>query len=563
MRARGPLSAVVAALLVLPGCTSTNDGDDVDRAQLTAEDLADQAGPRAWGAAPAPSDQDREEPLPIRTGWGPSADEIERAREMVADMSLKQRAGQVIVARYSGTAAPTKLVNGLHLGGVVVFSDNITSAAQIKKANRALQRSAKAAGRRFPVTVAVDQEGGIVERFTGGTRFPSFMTAGAADDTGLTGAAAAASGSELAGLGFTTDYAPVADVTVGAADAAIGSRSAGSRPRMVAEHVVASARGYESRGVVPVLKHFPGHGSLTTDSHLALPVQRRSVAELERTDYVPFRAAIEAGLPAVMVGHVDVRKVDPGTPSSLSRKVITGQLRERLGFEGLVVTDALNMQAVADRYGSARAAVHALGAGADVVLMPPSAREARDGIVRAVREGRLSSERLIQAATRHVALLLHQKAETKPKPAGSSRAVSARWSAAAITSVAGPCAGRLVGRRIRLAGDAAGLLRPYLARAGVQVVTKPAPKANKKARKRWAATPVVRVLGYGDPAGPGDVVVALDRPYVLGASRARVKLATYGSTPGALAAVTNVLLGKADAPGELPVQVRGVARTGC
>jgi beta-N-acetylhexosaminidase len=544
---------VVAALLVLPGCTSTDDEPDRERAVLTTEDLADQAGPRAWGAARAPSDQDREEPLPIRTGWGPSADEIERAREIVADMTLKQRAGQVIVARYGGTAAPTKLVNGLHLGGVIVFSDNISSAAQIKKTNRALQRSAKAAGRRFPVTVAVDQEGGIVERFTAGTPFPSFMTAGAADDPELTRAAGAASGAELAGLGFTTDYAPVGDVTVGAADVAIGSRSAGSRPRLVAEHAVASAHGFESRGVVPVLKHFPGHGSLTTDSHLALPVQRRSVAQLERTDYVPFRAAIEAGLPAVMVGHVDVRKVDPGTPSSLSRKVITGQLRERLGFDGLVVTDALNMQAVADRYGSARAAVRTLQAGADVVLMPPSPRDARDGIVRAVREGRLSSERLVQAATRHVALLLHQKARpTKPKPAGSSRAVSARWSAAAITSVAGPCAGRLVGRRVRLAGDAAGLLRPHLARASVKVVTKKNAKAT-----------VVRVLGYGDPAGPGDVVVALDRPYVLGASRAKVKLATYGSTPGALSAVTNVLLGKASAPGRLPVRVGGVARTGC
>jgi beta-N-acetylhexosaminidase len=545
MRARGALSAVVAALLVLPGCTST-DETDADRAVLSAEDLAEQDGPRAWAAAPAPGDQDREEPLPIRTGWGPSADEIERARALVADMSLKQRAGQVIVARYGGTAAPTKLVNGLHLGGVIAFSDNITSAAQIKKANRALQRSAKAAGRRVPVNVAIDQEGGIVERFTDGTRFPSFMTAGAAGDTKLTRAAGAASGAELAGLGFTTDYAPIADVTVGAADVTIGSRSASSKPRLVAEHAVASARGYESRGVVPVLKHFPGHGSLTTDSHLALPVQRRSVAEMERTDYVPFRAAVEAGLPAVMVGHIDVRKVDPGTPSSLSRKVITGQLREGLGFEGLVVTDALNMRAVADRYGSARAAVRALHAGADVVLMPPSPRDARDGIVRAVREGRLSSERLIQAATRHVALLLHQKAQpTRPKPAGTSRAVSARWSAAAVTSVAGPCDGRLLGRRVRLAGDAAGLLRPHVARAGVQVVAKPPPKAKKKARKRWAATPVVRVLGYGDPAGPGDVVVALDRPYVLGASRARVKLATYGSTPGALAAVTNVLLGKA------------------
>jgi beta-N-acetylhexosaminidase len=552
MRARGALAAVVAALLVLPACTGAADGD---RVALTAEALRDQSGPRAWAALPAPGDEVREEPLPIRTGWGPTADEIERARALVADLSLKERAGQVIVARYRGTSAPTGLVDGLHLGGVVVFSDNIRSNDQIRGTNRALQRSAKAAGRRFPVTISVDQEGGIVERVTGGTRFPAFMTAGAAADPGLTRAAAAASAAELAGLGFTTDFAPDADVTVGAADAAIGSRSAGSQPRTVAEHAVASARGYASRGVVPVLKHFPGHGALTTDSHLALPAQRRTVGELERTDYVPFRAGIDAGLPAVMVGHVDVRSVDPGTPSSLSRKVITGQLRDRLGFEGLVVTDALDMQAVAARFGSARAAVRALAAGADVLLMPPSARDARDGVVRAVRSGRLSSGRLVQAATRHVALLLHQKARgTRPKAPGSGGAVSARWSAAALTSVAGPCSGRLVGRKVRLTGDpvAVARLRPHLAGAGVQVVT----------RKKATAT-VVRLLGYGDPAARGDVVVALDRPYVLGASRAQVKLATYGSTPGALQALTSVLLGRSSAPGHLPVPVGGVGRTGC
>jgi beta-N-acetylhexosaminidase len=310
MRARGALAAVVAALLVLPACTGAADGD---RVALTAEALRDQSGPRAWAAVPAPGDEVREEPLPIRTGWGPTADEIERARALVADLSLKERAGQVIVARYRGTSAPTGLVDGLHLGGVVVFSDNIRSNDQIRGTNRALQRSAKAAGRRFPVTISVDQEGGIVERVTGGTRFPAFMTAGAAADPGLTRAAAAASAAELAGLGFTTDFAPDADVTVGAADAAIGSRSAGSQPRTVAEHAVASARGYASRGVVPVLKHFPGHGALTTDSHLALPAQRRTVGELERTDYVPFRGSNEARMRVDQVGHIAIRSVYPAT----------------------------------------------------------------------------------------------------------------------------------------------------------------------------------------------------------------------------------------------------------
>ncbi|MGA9748531.1 MAG: glycoside hydrolase family 3 N-terminal domain-containing protein, partial [Nocardioides sp.] len=389
--------AAAATLLVLPACTVAEDAPE--QAVLAHQALADATVPRAWAVAPADGGVRSEEPLPIRTGWGPTADEIERARALVGDLTLRERAGQVILARYAGTAAPARLVNRLHLGGVVAFSANVAGAEQTRAANRALQRAARAAGRRFPVSIAIDQEGGLVERFTSGTRFPTFMSTGAAGDPRLTRAAAAASASELAGLGYTTDFAPVADVSVGRADVAIGSRAAGSSPDVVASHAVEASRGYWSRGVVPTLKHFPGHGALTTDSHLALPVQRRSVAQLDATDFAPFRAAVDAHLPSVMVGHIDVRAVDPGMPASVSRKVITGQLRERLGFEGLVVTDALDMRAVAQRFPSGRAAVRALAAGADVVLMPPSPLEARDAIVSAVRSGRLSSQRLVQAAT--------------------------------------------------------------------------------------------------------------------------------------------------------------------
>jgi beta-N-acetylhexosaminidase len=550
--------AASAALLLLSGCSG---GGEPGRAVLVGEALADETVPRAWASAPSDGATSSVDALPIGTGWGPSAAEIERARELVAGLSLRERAGQVVVARYAGTTPPSDLVNRLHLGGVVMFSDNVRSTGQVASGNRALQRSARAAGRKFPVTVAVDQEGGLVERVTGGTRFPAFMTAGAAGDVRLTRAVSRASGAELAGLGFTTDYAPVADVTVGSGDVAIGSRSAGSRPAEVAEHAVAAAEGYRAAGVVPTLKHFPGHGALTADSHLTLPTQRRSVGELERTDYVPFRAGVEAGLPSVMVGHINVRAVDPGMPASLSRAVITGELRDKLGFDGLVVTDALDMQAVARRFASGRAAVRALAAGADVVLMPPSPRDARDGIVRAVRSGRLSSERLVQAATRQVALLLHQRsAGSSPRPPGAARGLSARWSAAAVTSVAGPCRGRLVGRRVLVRGAASDVLgfEAAAAAGGLRVVSRP-PK--KKAQRKDITT--VRLVGSSGGPASGDVLVALDRPYVLGAGRSPVRLATYGSTPGAMRALVDVLLGRATAPGELPVPVAGAARSGC
>lgn len=552
-------SGVAAALLVLPSaCTDTPTAREPERVVAAGHVLRTQAAPepRVWGLAGGSSAVSRAEPLPVGTGWGPSRRTIERARAAVGRMTLRERAGQVIVAHYAGTAPPVDLVRRLHLGGVVLFERNVVSNDQVRASNRALQAAVRRDGRRFGVTVAVDQEGGVVERVTTATRFPSFMTAGAAGSLALTRAAATASGGELAGLGFTTDYAPVADVTVGPADPVIGSRSAGSDVRAVTAHALAAARGHRAAGVVPVLKHFPGHGSVTADSHFTLPVQRRSRAELAGSDLVPFRAGVRAGLPSVMVGHVDVRAVDPGVPSSLSPKVVDGLLRRRLGFDGLVVTDALNMGAVTRTHDSAGSAVAALRAGVDVLLMPPSPQRAREGIVAAVESGRLASQRVDQAATRHVALLMHQRAQRaqaqhrQARAPGASWAESARWSAAALTSLSGPCSGRLVDDSVKVTGDP----------AAVATFRTVAREAGLRFGERGTT---VRLLGHGDGAARGDVVVALADPYVLGASRAPVRLATYGSTPGAIAALVDVLLGKAPAPGRLPVPVVGVPRPGC
>ena len=236
------------------------------------------------------------------------------------------------------------MVRDLHLGGVIAFSANVASAEQVRAVNRTLTRQVP---RKWPLFLGVDQEGGVVERLRGAaTRFPTFMSTGAAGDPGLTQEAYAAGAAELRGLGFTVDFAPDADVTSGPGDPTIGSRAASSRPAVVAEHVVAAATGFSTAGVLPVIKHFPGHGSVPADSHLTLPVQGKTRAQLEASDLVPFARGIEAGLPAVMVGHLDVRAVDPRVPSSLSRKVVTGLLRDELGFEGLVVTDSLEMAAV-------------------------------------------------------------------------------------------------------------------------------------------------------------------------------------------------------------------------
>jgi beta-N-acetylhexosaminidase len=539
----------VSAVLLAASCTSAPPAPVEHRADVAAVPAA--SGTSATG---------RFRPLPIANGWGPTPAEIAHARRLVGGLTLSQRAGEVIVASYSGTAAPVAMVRDLHLGGVIAFSGNVRSTAQIRSVNKTLQASVRTSGRTWPLLVGVDQEGGLVQRVTAGaTGFPTFMTSGAAGDPDLTRRVYAASGAELVGLGFNVDFAPDADVTMGPADPAIGARSAGSSPVAVTTQVLAALEGFSSAGILPVVKHFPGHGSVTTDSHLGLPVQGASLKTLRGRDLVPFAAVLKAGTSSVMVGHLSVPAVDRRFPSSLSKRVVTGLLRQQMGFGGVSFTDSLVMRAVADRFGSAGAAVQALRAGQDVLLMPGSPRAARDGIVRAVRSGRLDQARLDQAATRVVALMLHQRAmKHAARPPGSSAALSEEYSARAATVVSGRCSGRLVGRAVRVRGPAAAVARFDAAAraAGITVRTK-----GKKAKR---ATQVV-LVGPGQAVqGRPHVVVALDTPYVLGRSRARTaKIATYGETVGAMRALVAVLTGRATAPGHLPVHVPGVARTGC
>jgi beta-N-acetylhexosaminidase len=570
---------VAALALTLAAGLAACDGDP-----LGGGPTGDGAGP---SASPAPPDPPTPaERLGLVTGWGPTRPELERAARLVHALPLPALAGQVIVARYSGTAAPVGLVRRLHLGGVIVFADNVVSTAQVRGTTATLRREVR---RPWPLLVGVDQEGGLVQRIRGDvTRLPAFMSTGAARDPALTRRVYAAAAGELRGLGLTMDFAPDADVTMGAADPAIGSRSAGSDPAAVSRHVMAAARGFQDAGLVPVVKHFPGHGSVDADSHVTLPVQRRSVRELARRDWVPFQRAVDSGLPAVMVGHLDVRAVDRGVPSSLSRPVVTGLLRQRLGFHGLVVTDALDMAAVRRHLGPDRAAVAALRAGADVALMPVVPAGPREAIGRAVRGGNLTRLRLEQAAARQVALLLHQRATARRgqvRPPGAARSLASRLSAEALTSVAGPCSGRIAPSRPIPFGDpsAVASFRTAAAEAGlalghVDYVKPPRPELGRKWSKkrkqrvlrRWRAIephPVLRgtrvdLVGAGDPVPTSDYVVAVDTPYVLGRPGASVRVATYGDGPGPMRALVAFWLGRAPAPGHLPVDVPGVRR-GC
>ncbi len=226
--------------------------------------------------------------------------------------------------------------------------------------------------------VAIDQEGGGVLRLLDVPFPPPAMALGHADDMALTEEVGAATGRALAAVGVNLDFAPVADVNSNPENPVIADRSFGADPARVARHVAAFVRGLQSAGVGATLKHFPGHGDTHADSHLALPVVDRSLAELRAAEFVPFRAGIEAGAAAVMSAHIVLPRIEPGVPATLSRRAMHDLLRTELRFRGLSVTDALDMQAIAAHYPAGAAAVLALQAGVDLPLTLGTVGEHRD-----------------------------------------------------------------------------------------------------------------------------------------------------------------------------------------
>lgn len=219
------------------------------------------------------------------------------------------------------------------------------------------------------LVIAIDQEGGGVLRLRDVPFPPAAMSLGAADDEGLTERVAAATGRGLRSVGVNLDFAPVADVNSNPDNPVIADRSFGSDPVLVARHVAAFVRGLQSEGVAATLKHFPGHGDTDVDSHLALPTLRHDAGHLESVDLPPFKAGIAAGAAAIMSAHILMPEIDPRLPATLSRSAMHGLLRTTLGFDGVIVTDALDMRAIKDSWLAQQAAVMALAAGADLPVV--------------------------------------------------------------------------------------------------------------------------------------------------------------------------------------------------
>ncbi|WP_426990642.1 glycoside hydrolase family 3 N-terminal domain-containing protein [Pseudarthrobacter sp. Y6] len=481
-------------------------------------------------------------------------------------MSVEERAGQILMPVYAGTdpEAQAAIIERLHLAGSIIMGDNVpldargqADTAAMTAVNARLAQATKADGRPWPGLIGVDQEGGIVARLGAPlTEWPTALSYGAAGNVPLTKDAGRALAAEIGSLGFTVDFAPVADVTIGPADPTVGARSMSGNPDAAGALAVAFSQGMQEAGVLPAVKHFPGHGSVTVDSHQDLPVQPAGIAELEARDWKPFRAAIAAGVPMVMTGHIAVPALEPGVPASLSGP--TYAALRGMGFKGVAVTDALNMGAVQKQYPGGSAATAALAAGADLLLMPTDVGQAHAAIVSAVAAGTLPAARLEEAAIRVATMMTWRGRIASPPGAapasaapGSGGDISARVSAAAVTVLSGHCGAPIVQGSLRIAGGSAQDRARFEAAAA-------------KAGLGTGAGPLVSLTGYaGRPVG-GDIAVALDAPWPLQDSTAPVKIALYGRTPGAFDVLVAVLAGKATAPGKLPAAVGSYpAGTGC
>lgn len=346
-----------------------------------------------------------------------------RLRALISHMTTEEKVGQLFVMRVYGHSATApdqadidanlqeigvrtaaELIARYRVGGIIYFTwaHNTRDPYQIAALSNGIQRASLQQPRGLPVLISTDQEHGIVTRVgEPATLFPGAMAVGAGRSRADARTLGRIAGAELRATGIRQDYAPVADVNVNPANPVIGVRSFGADPDAVASLVAAEVSGYRHAGVAATAKHFPGHGDTAVDSHYGFPVITHSREVWERLDATPFRAAIAAGIDSIMTAHIMVPALDDsGDPATLSHPILTGILRGRLGYDGVVITDSLAMEGVRTKYGDDRVPVLALKAGVDQLLNPPSLDVAWNAVLGAVRDGELTEARLDESLLR-------------------------------------------------------------------------------------------------------------------------------------------------------------------
>ncbi len=548
---------------------------------------------------------------------------------MIKRMTLEEKVGQLFVLQVYGKSADTadpadvaanqklygldnaqQLIAKYRPGGIILYSvdpPNVTDAQQVAHLTNGIQQAAMSTRVPIPDLIATDQEqGSVVSRIPAPfTQFPGSQALAAGRQARDAYASSRITGQELRAIGINQDYAPDTDVNVNPANPVIGVRSFGSDPDLVAKFAGAEVDGYQAAGVIPTAKHFPGHGDTDTDSHTGVPTINHTREQWEQLDLPPFQADIAHGVDAIMTAHIIVPALDPsGDPATLSKPIMTGILRDQLHYDGMVVTDALGMQGVRDKYGDDRVPVLALEAGVDQLLKPPTDASGNgifqlqyDSVLAAVRSGELTEARIDQSVYRILRLKKNHglfthpyidegkvasrvgtpehlateqritdntttlvKNAVLPLTADNRKIFVTGWGVATTQTLAADIAKR---------GPATSVLQTGLSPSQAQIDQAVA-QANSNdlvvvtTNRAWD---VSTASGHNGPGQTNLVkaLVATGKPVIVAAVRdaydigyfpeAGTYLATYSYTPAALESLTKALFGEISPKGKLPVAI--------
>ena len=534
---------------------------------------------------------------------GPAGDS--RLEELLAGMTLEQKIGQLFVAVGYGSRADqphasntsttgvdtiAEIVRTHHVGGLILFvwSENLEDVEQVATlANDAQDAALEAGG--IPLVISADEERGVVTRLPApATALPGQMALGATGSHSHARKAGEIVGVEMRAAGLHQAFSPVADVNVEAQNPVIGVRSLGAGPQAVARLAAAQITGMQGADCSSAAKHFPGHGDTATDSHIGLPVIDHTREEIEALDLPPFVAAIEEGVDAIMTAHIVVPALDDsGVPATLSRPILTGLLREELGYDGVVVTDSLAMEGVRTLFGDDRVPVEAILAGADQMLMPPDLVVAIGGVRDAVAAGEITEERLDQSVRRILAQKLRRGLfdGVHVDPAAAASAIGTERSVATAQRIADDAITLIAddADAVPLAPGTSVLVTGSGTAAKLEVLSGALSELGLPATALVGATPeqaaasaqdvdAVLVLtsasGFRTPAsqvalvralvetGRPVVHAALRNPYdVVHVGEVAASLATYGNADASLRGLAKVLAGEVKAKGVLPVPI--------
>lgn len=367
----------------------------------------------------------------------------ENVQTILSDMTVRQKITQMLMPDFrkwqqSGQDSQTNLtelnqevaeaIDKYDFGGVILFAENVKETRQTLSLTQAMQKAAienKGNNGSIPLLLAIDQEGGIVYRLGSGTALPGNMAVGASRDPELAKEAGQIIGRELSALGLNVDFAPVFDTNNNPHNPIIGLRSFSSDPELVARLGTAMMEGIQQYNVAVAAKHFPGHGDTAVDSHTGLPLVDKSYGDLEKLELLPFKAAMDKGTDMLMTAHIQYPQIEKDTvvskqsgetiyiPATLSDDIITGIVRKKFGYKGIVVSDAMGMDAIAKNFGESEAAIMAIKAGVDIVLMPTVLRSQSDltkldkiiqDIEQAVQQGDIAESRLDESVGRILTL---------------------------------------------------------------------------------------------------------------------------------------------------------------